>query len=165
MLRILGCALIFGGGAAAAALHARASLREVEILGALCHVLGCMESDIRLNQTPLPRLLMKLSLQSEGELRCFLQTVGKAAEGDRFTVSLWRRSCGQLPLGNYERGLMEELGDKLSGDEESLCRALSQTREQLLTAYDDHRCTRGEKERRNAAVCLSASAFVMILLL
>ncbi len=165
MLRLFGCAMIFSGGAAAAALHARASLREVEVLGAMCHVLGCMESEIRLNRTPLPRLLLKLSLQSEGELRYFLQTVGKEAAGDRFTVALWRQACGQLPLGNYERGLMEELGDKLSGDEESLCRALHLTREQLLAAYDEHRRTRREKERRNAAVCLSASAFIMILLL
>ena len=165
MLRLWGCALIFGGGAAAALLHARASLREVEVLGALCHALGCMESDIRLNRTPLPRLLLKLSLQCEGELRCFLQNVGQAAAGDGFTVSLWRRSCGQLSLGDYERGLMEELGDKLSGDEESLCRALRQTREQLLAAYDDRRRTRGERERRAAALCLSASALAMILLL
>ena len=165
MLRYLGCLMILGGGAAAELLHARAGLRELNVLSALCHTLSCMESEIRLKQTPLPRLLKEQAGRNQADVSGFLYSIAEAAAGDGFLPSLWRQACEALPLGGYERNVLGGLGDKLSGDEESLCQAIALTRERLQAAYEERRRTRAETERRSAALYLSASAFLVILLL
>lgn len=165
MIRGLGCLLILSGGVGAEVLHARASRRLLETLEGFSALFERMETEIRLNRTPLVQLMRRLLPGTRREVRQFLGAAVQAAERGASLPGAWRRESGNLTADAHTRSLIREVGDKLCGDEESACRALRLAAQQLAAGAEKLRRERGDKERRAAVLYVSAAAFLVILLL
>ena len=60
---------------------------------------------------------------------------------------------------------MKEAAASLQGDEEQLCRGLALASARLGDSLAERRRTQAEREKRTTALCFSAAALVVILLI
>lgn len=163
MLKVLGSFLVFGGAGAVQLMQMKKWRRELAVLFDLQNALERMENEIRINRTPLPALLQKLGRQKEN--RRFFRDVAAAVRDGGAAGEAWRRGCTALPLELPERELLAAFGDKLSGDETEICGAAKLTESGLAAAYAEKARMRTDRERRSGALCFSAAAFTVILLI
>ena len=64
-----------------------------------------------------------------------------------------------------DREALAALGDSLHGDEESVCKAISLVIYQLAKSLEETDRVRQQEEKRTAALCFSAAALMVILLI
>ena len=165
MLKVVGCLCILIGGGAARMLLVNAARGEIAALSDLLSALRTMEDEIRLNRTPLPRLLTRLAAGREGAAAAYFRAVAAAARRGEPLPEIWKREAVQLPLKKNELAVWEELGDKLSGDEESVLKALEFAGRQLLRTLEKKREQQSDQEKRSTALCFSSAALLIILLI
>jgi stage III sporulation protein AB len=163
VLKLLGSLLISGAGVAALVRELRAQRNAYTQLCALRSALESMGDAIRLERVPLPRLLARTGATCGRSVRWFFSAVAGALEQDVPLPAAWRRSAGAW--SPEIRRILDELGEKLCGDEEQACKGIQLACNSLTRIIEDTESHRREREQRSAAVCLSAAALLIILLI
>lgn len=158
MIRALGCALVAGAALWGWQRQRAERRRRMDTLWVLSSGLRRMAEAIRLERTPLPRLLERL----EGD---FFRQLREALRGGETAESAWRRLADQSPLAPADRAALAEAAGGLAGDEEQICRALTAAAEQLRRSLEAERAASAEREKRSAALWLSGGALLVILLI
>lgn len=164
MLKVAGVFCVMG--AAVWLLHRLSGERKRQwlVLEELASVLDFMGDEIRVNQTPMYRLLQRAAAGRCPDVAAFLNAAreNSAVNG---LAEAWRQAAGNLPVMGTELRLLSELGHSLTGDEERVCRGLTAVSTQLQAELQRQRKTAAEVDRRKTALCLSGAAFVIILLI
>lgn len=163
MLKILGsvCILIAGGVVRSGCL--RACRREMNLLRDLIAALEEIRNEIRLNRTPMPRILNRIEKRSSGDSAAFFRAVSSSTAE---SLSLaWETEATALPLREEDVRAVVGMGKKLSGDEETICNGISLVCSQLQRTLSERQAKMEEVDKRNTALCFSASALLIILLI
>lgn len=165
MVKLLGTLCIFGGGCYLRWTQVLEVRRELDTLSALTAALEQMAQEIRLARTPLPRLLEGLGRRRSGDTAAFFQAAALALRQGVPAGDAWRRAAEDLPLAPEDRAILAEAGNSLQGDEEQICKALTLAAAQLAEHLAEKRRARPEREKRATALCFSAAALLVILLI
>lgn len=160
MIRALGGALVAGAAIWGWQRQRAERRRRMDTLRALSSGLGRMAEAIRLERTPLPRLLERLGREDD-----FFRRLGQALAAGEGTEAAWRRSAAQTPLAPADREALSETAGALAGDEEQICRALGAAAERLRRSLEAQQAASSEREKREAALWLSGGALLVILLI
>ncbi|MGM9661986.1 MAG: stage III sporulation protein AB [Oscillospiraceae bacterium] len=166
MIRALGALLVFAGGGCISLLTVQRRRREIAAAEELLYALHRLEREIRCEKKPLPPLLHALAEETKGEGRRFFAGLLRRWEAEPETPlpQLWYAQSETLNLPEEGRRIWRELGRRLAGDGESLQGALRLASEEMEELRRRLERALPEARRLSAAVCLSASAFLVILL-
>lgn len=165
MLRLLGAACILAGGGTVWFRQVSASRRELAALREVLLVLDQMEGEVHLLRTPLPRLLRKLSRGRTGCVSAWLTALAAGLERGEGLQSCAAGALAFLPVESEGRVILLELSEKLSGNEEQVCTGITLVRGELAELLEQKRLRQREAEKRTAALCFSAAALLIILLI
>ena len=163
MIKVLGSLLVFGGGGMFWRLQMQSRRSRRRILADLILALRRMQEEIRMVRPPLPELLEKLAEPCGSETGNLLREMAKAgAEGEAVDV-VWRTGVCRLPLSEPEQEIL--LGLSFGGDETKVCKEISLVLYRLSNCAETLDRNRGEVEKREAALCFSGAALLVILLI
>ncbi len=165
MLKLLGslCVLTAGGWAL---LQQRQGLRqELDALRRLSAALEAMADNIRLERPPMPRLLDRAGSGREDPAASFFRTAAAALRRGEPLPAAWRDAAEALPLSPRDQQTVADLGRVLGGDEVQACKGLQLVSDSLRRNYEELERSRPQRERQGTALCFSAAALVIILLL
>ena len=163
MRTLAGSALILGGGLWAFLRARGENRRRRNLLSDLLLALERMGEEIRMARTPLPHLLDRLAADCRPEAAALLRAAARAARSGEDVGAVWRREAAALPLEPRD---MEALrGLDLGGDEESICKGISLVTRTLTRSLEESDARRPQEEKRTAALCFSAAALLVILLI
>ena len=165
MLKLLGSACIFGGGVLAWFYQSAGRRREWDTLSDLLTALHRMAEAIRMARTPLPALLDRLQSGLGPDTAAFFRSVARAARQGGDVPQAWRDAAAALPLAQEERDTLSQLGSFLQGDAEHVCKAAALAIGELSRSLEERRKRRPDQEKRATALCFSAAALLVILLL
>ena len=163
MLKLLGCVCVLSAGVLARYRMAVESRRVLNAMADLAAALEFMGDEIRLNRTAMPLLLLKAGTGRGRDTMAFFAAV-RAESGKTGLAAAWRKAAGILPLPEREVVVIAETGMCLLGDEERACRGLAASAELLRRELERRNSCAAEASRRSTALCLSASALIVILL-
>lgn len=163
MLKLLGCICVLSAGVLVRYRMSVESRRVLATLGDMAAALEFMRDEIRLNRTAMPLLLLKAGTGRGMDAMGFFAAV-RGESGKRGLAEAWRNAAEALPLPEREVGFLVEAGACLLGDEERACRGLSGAAELLRRELERRNSGAAEASRRSTALCLSASALIVILL-
>lgn len=164
MLKLMGSGCVMGAGFWLLWNITAEERRRTAMLRELTAALEAMADDIRMNRTPMPRLLLKAGTGRNREVMDFFAAVRMSGRNLGLSAA-WRRAAEGLPLPEQEKRVFSELGHCLTGDEEQACRGLLFVSQQLDSAWKRQREGAAEAGRRNAALCLSGAALMIILMI
>ena len=141
--------------------------RRMDTLWALSTGLERMAEAIRLERTPLPRLLERLGREDRtgAAAAVFFRGLAQALGGGERAETAWLAAAEALPLCREDREALAEAAGALAGDEEQVCRALTAASARLRRSFEEARRVRPEREKRAAALWLSGGALLVILLI
>lgn len=165
MVKLLGSLLILGGGLWARWSMVSVCRRELDTLSELTACLSEMAEEIRQARTPLPELLDRLGRGRGTEVTAFFSHVAGVVRQGGDAALAWRQAAEELPLCDEDRDVLTEAGRQLGGDETSVCKGISLVTSHLTRSLEEQRRSRGEREKRVTALCFSAAALLVILLL
>lgn len=165
MLKVVGSVLVLSGFAALWLGQLRTWRREIAVLEDVIGVLERMESRIRLERAPLPRLLGDLSMGRGNVVTIWMKELSSALQQGQPLHRAWADAAEKLPLEDEALRMVRELGYKLSGDEEEISGGISTACNQLKKILEEKRRIRRDRERQAAAVCFSGAALLIILLI
>ena len=137
--------------------------RQWLALEELTSVLDFMGDEIRVNRTPMYRLLQRGAVGRCPDVAAFLNAVRENSASSGLAEA-WKQAAEELPVTEEVR-LLAELGHCLTGDEERACRGLAAVSAQLRGELQRQRKAAAEEDRRKTALCLSGAAFLIILLI
>lgn len=163
MIKLAGSVCILAGGALAWQRQRRERHRRRQMLGELLEALEDMGQEIRMARTPLPELLDRLALRCRSQAGDLLQETARAARRGESLTAAWRRGTETLPLSESDREILGALD--LQGDEEKVRKALSLVYARLEKHTEELDRHRPEEEKRAMALCFSAAALLVILLI
>jgi stage III sporulation protein AB len=163
MLKLLGslCILAAGGGAWMGRVRSRRG--EIFSLEQTISALGEMEDAIRLECTPLPRLLARQAEKRSGETGAFFLSVRRGLDRGEMLPAAWRSAAAALSWRGADA--LAELGGQLTGDAEQTCKAIRLARGSLIRTLEELRRQKPEDEKRSAALCFSGAALLILLLI
>ena len=164
MLKLLGSVCIATAGTLMRYRVIREERRRTELIREAAAALETMDHEIRLNRTPMPRLLRKTGNGRGREVAEFFASVGMRCE-EQGMAEAWRGAAEKLSLPPRERQLLAELGNCLQGDEQQVCRGLETAAAALTKSLERRRVTAAEAEKRSTALCFSGAALLIILLI
>ena len=145
MIKLVGSLCVLFAGGSVWWLQHQEQRRRRQVLAELAAALDGMETSIRLNRTPL--------------LPLFRQT----ARGRCHEVSqLFEGSAAALAA---DKRALSELVNALQGDEVSACKGILLARKELQNSLSQLEKQRPDEEKRTAALCFSAAALLVILLI
>lgn len=165
MLKLLGSLFILGGGAWARWMRVSAGRRELDTLADLLASLEQMAEEIRIARPPLPDLLNRLGRGRAEPVSAFFKSVSRAAQRGNCVTDAWRQGAEALPLPAEDRRAVSECGASLGGDEMRICKGIHLATAQLSRSLADKRQQRAEREKQTTALCFSAAALLVILLI
>ena len=165
MTKLLGSLCVFAAGAMAWYCQRQERWKRRCLLAELIAALGRMETEIRLARTPLPRLLGQLAAERRGAAAAFLRTVSRGLTAGEPPAPVWERAAAALELPEEQQRALLSLAEALQGDEESACKAILLARENLQNSLVQMEKQRPEEDKRATALCFSAAALVVILLI
>ena len=163
MIKLAGSVCILAGGALAWQRQRRERHRRRQMLGELLAALEDMGQEIRMARTPLPELLDRRALRCRSQAGDLLQETARAARRGESLTAAWRRGTETLPLSESDREILGALD--LQGDEEKVRKALSLVCARLEKHTEELDRHRPEEEKRAMALCFSAAALLVILLI
>ncbi len=137
--------------------------RRVETLWAMAAALRQLGETVRIARTPLPVLLASLAEGSEGEAASFFQTAADLLR--QGTAVPWKDLAGTLPLPPAAQRTLSTFGGALRGDETAVCRAAELATRQLADYARQLEQKQQEEEKQITALCFSAAALIVILLI
>lgn len=165
MVKLLGSLCILSGGFLARWAQAAERRRKRDTLSDLLTALRRMAEEIRMARTPLPDLLERLSRDCGPDAAAFFRTVADAARQGGELSEAWAAAAEPLPLDGGDKADVQALGKDLRGDEENICKALSLVIYNLAKSAEEQDRRRPQEDRRATALCLSAAALLVILLI
>lgn len=165
MLKLLGSLCILAAGGIVRTYRVQGLRRELSVLCGMLSALEEMSDEIRLNRTPLPRLLRRVGCERGADVTRFFQAAAEAASGGESLSDAWRAAALILPLDKREQAALAELGKKFCGDEEEICTAISLVCSQIRKAIEEKRRQQPDAEKRSTALCFSGAALLIILLI
>lgn len=163
MRTLVGSVCILVGGLWAFLQIRRENRRRRNALSDLLLALERMGEEIRMARTPLPHLLERLAADCRPDAAGLLHAAAKAARAGEDVGAVWRREAGALPL--EPRDLEALRGLDLGGDEESICHGIALVTHTLARSLEESDTRRPQEEKRTAALCFSAAALAVILLI
>lgn len=165
MLKLAGAGLLLLAGVLGAWDAVSRQRKQLRLLRRLITVLSEMEEEIRLTRTPLPRLLKKLAENDRTECGRFLTHTADSLCSGQPPEHAFREGAEMLPLPQELCGSIAEIGESFRGDEEQICKAISLFRHRFEQTEQDWHRQQTNREKRSAALFLSASAMLVILLI
>lgn len=165
MIKLAGSVCILSGGVLIRYLQAAAHRREMDTLSDLLSVLRQMAEEIRMSRTPLPALLNRMAADCGTEAGSFLRATAAAAAQGEGLRETWRREAEKLSLPDDSKAAILRLGERLCGDEENICKAISLAECALARQLEERTRRQPEEDRRATALCLSGAALLVILLI
>lgn len=165
MLKLMGSICILGAGFMLRTFRIQENRREITVLQDLLASFTVMENEIRLNRTPLPRMLPKLGTNREDAVANFFLMISKAAEQGEPLPAAWRSTAVNLPISISGQAAVAELSQKLCGDEEEICNGITLASNSLSRELEQKISCQADFEKHNTAVCLSGAALLAILLI
>lgn len=163
MLRGIGAMAIFGAGLMLRGTILSKARREDRTMRALSDALLTLEREIALNLTPLPVLFARGGYGEAAD--AFFASVSEGLRADETLRFCWAASARTLPLPQAAKDRVAQFGASLSGDEEAVRRALRAMADELSAALKARECERAQRERVTTAICVSASAFLLLILI
>ncbi len=164
MMKLLGSVCILSGGLLARWCQVRERRLQLDTLSGLLTALRRMGEEIRLTRTPLPSLLEGLAVCA-GPAGGLFWAGAEAARTGGDLPAVWAGAAAELPLSKEDQAALTELGNRLHGDEESVCKAISLVTSTLSSSLEVRRRKGPEEEKRATALCLSGAALLVILLI
>lgn len=164
MVKLLGSGLVAAGFAAVWLRQMGAYRQELALLLDLAEALTLLSDRIRLSRAPLPRLLGELALRPGPAAVLFARVRRELGQGTPLKAA-WEQAAGAPALRGDAEQLLAELSCRLTGDEQSVCRGLEEAAGQLRRMAAERREGRRDVARREAALCFSAAAMLIILLI
>ncbi len=165
MVKLLGSLCIFSGGALAWWVQMAERRRKRDTLSDLLAALRRMAEEIRMARTPLPPLLDTLSRTCGPEAASFFRKTAEAARQGEDLPAAWREGAERLPLSEMDKAALAGLGKDIHGDEESACKAISIVAYELAKSAETAEQSRRSEEKQATALCFSAAALLVILLI
>ena len=165
MLKLLGSACILAGGFLVQGARLSERRRQWDTLSDVLTALRRMGEEIRLARTPMPLLLEYLAKDRCPDAAAFFSETAECLRRGESLEESWRREVSRLPLPPEDVRTLEPLGTALGGDEEEACKAISLAAYELAKHAEERAAERKGEDRRAAALCFSAAALLVILLL
>lgn len=163
MLRGIGAMAIFGAGLLLRGTIVSKARREERTMCALRDALLALEREIALNLTPLPVLFTR---GGYGEIAdAFFASVSEGLRAGGTLRDGWAASACELTLPQTEKDRVAQFGAMLGGDEESVRRALRTMADELSNTLEARQQERSQRERVTTAICVSASAVLLLVLI
>ena len=78
---------------------------------------------------------------------------------------VWCQAVSCLPVSETDKRALSELVNALQGDEVSACKGILLARKELQNSLSQLEKQRPDEEKRTAALCFSAAALLVILLI
>ena len=163
MLKLAGGVFVLTAGF----LARRAVVSKLQASLDVCHAMGAallwMEVQVRMELAPVPRLLPRLSQRAiVGD---FFAVVAQEIERGRSLYEAWTDALAVLPLCGDECETLRALGERLDGEEESVCRALAAAARELEKNFANRKVEFCERKRLYSALCFGGSALFVIVLI
>ena len=155
MIKLVGSLCVLFAGGSVWWLQHQEQRRRRQVLAELAAALDYMETSIRLNRTPLLPLFRQAARGRCHEVSQLFERGAAALAAGRSPETVWCQAVSCL----------SELVDALQGDEASACKGLLLVREELQNSLSQLEKQRPEEEKRTAALCFSAAALLVILLI
>lgn len=165
MTKLLGSLCVFAAVGMIRLCRLRERLRQRQLLAALAAALERMEAELRLNRTPLPRLLEQSAGERGGEVSDLFRRTAKALRAGEPPRQAWERALASLPLPEGDKQPLLTLADALQGDEERACKGILLASDALRQRLEKQEARRAEEDKRATALCFSAAALLVILLI
>lgn len=165
MTKLLGSLCVFAAGGMVWWSRRQERQKKRRLLSDLIAALGRMETEIRLTRIPLPRLLKRLAEGCGEETRAFFQDASRGLEAGETLAAAWNRAVEKLGLPDVDKQVLLTLQETMQGDEMSACKGISLVMEKLRNRLKELDNQRPEEEKRATALCFSAAALVVILLI
>ena len=165
MMKLAGSLCVFAAGGMAWYLQRREGQRKRLVLAELIAALRQMETEIRLARTALPRLLKQLAEGRCEEVSAFWLSVSHDLTAGRRPSGAWRRAIDGLNLSAGDARALLSLPEALQGDEISACKGISLVCKTLQNSLEQMEAKRPGEEKRATALCFSAAALVVVLLI
>ena len=165
MTKLLGSLCVFAAGGMVWWSRRQERQKKRRLLSDLIAALGRMETEIRLTRIPLPRLLKRLAEGCGEETRAFFQDASRGLEAGETLAAAWNRAVEKLGLPDGDKQVLLTLQETMQGDEMSACKGISLATEKLRNRLKELDNQRPEEEKRATALCFSAAALVVILLI
>ena len=165
MTKLLGSLCVFAAGGMVWWSRRQERQKKRRLLSDLIAALRRMETEIRLARIPLPRLLKRLAEGCGEETRAFFQDASRGLEAGETLAAAWNRAVEKLGLPDGDKQVLLTLQETMQGDEMSACKGISLAMEKLRNRLKELDNQRPEEEKRATALCFSAAALVVILLI
>ena len=155
MIKLVGSLCVLFAGGSVWWLQRQERRHRRQVLAELAAALDGMETSIRLNQTPLLPLFRQTARG-----RCH-----EVSQAGRSPETVWCQTVSCLPVSETDKRALSELVNALQGDETSACKGILLARKELQNSLSQLEKQRPEEEKRTAALCFSAAALLVILLI
>lgn len=165
MTKLLGSLCVFAAVGTVWLRRLRERQRRRQLLAALVSSLDRMETALRLTRAPLPRLLEGSAGEDGGEASDLFRRIANALLAGEPPRQAWEGALASLPLAEEDKQPLLALADALQGDEESTCKGISLASEVLRRRLEKQEARRVEEDKRATALCFSAAALLVILLI
>lgn len=165
MLKFIGSLCVLGGGVLVRYFQAAERRREMDTLSGLLSALRRMAEEIRMARLPLPQLFDRITAGCNADVKAFFSAAAAAARQGEQLEDTWRKAAAALPLSNASRTALGELGSSFHGDEENICKGISVVIYTLAKEAEERTRRQPEEAKRATALCLSAAALLVILLI
>lgn len=165
MLKLVGSMCILGAGFLLRTFQVQEHRRGIAALRDLLASLARMESEIRLNRTPLPRMLERLGADCGSDVKAFFCTVSEAVREGEHLPAAWRSAAVSLPISPAGQASVAGISQKLGGDEEEICNGILLVSNSLKGELEQKLTGQADFEKRCTAFCLSGAALLAILLI
>ena len=163
MLRGIGAMAILGAGLMLRGAILSKARREERTMRGLRDALLALEREIALNLTPMQKLFTR---GGYGEIAdAFFALVSEGLRAGGTLRDCWATSAETLTLPQAERSRVAQFGASLDGDEEAVRRALRAMADELSAALEARERERAQRERVTTAICVSGSAFLLLVLI
>ena len=163
MLKLAGSALVLAAGFLVRRAVVSRLQASLETCRAMIAALSWMEAQVRMELAPVPRLLPRLSQRALAD--DFFAAVAQGLARERTLCEAWTEALSMLPLCEEEREILRSLGERLDGEEESVCRALAGAVREMEASYARRRVDSCERKRLYSALCFAACALFIIVFL
>ena len=164
MIKLVGSLCVLFAGGSVWWLQHQEQRRRRQVLAELAAPLDYMETSIRLNRTPLLPLFRQAGGRCHEVSQLFERSAAALAAG-RSPEIVWCQAVSCLPVSETDKRALSELVNALQGDETSVCKGILLARKELQNSLSQLEKQRPEEEKRTAALCFSAAALLVILLI
>ena len=165
MIKLVGSLCVLFAGGSVWWLQHQEQRRRRQILAELAAALDYMGTSIRLNRTPLLPLFRQTARGRCHEVSQLLEGSAAALAAGRSPEIVWCQAVSCLPVSETDKRALSELVNALQGDETSTCKGILLARKELQNSLSQLEKQRPDEEKRTAALCFSAAALLVILLI